>query len=65
MSQFAIYLTGYIIFIIGLAIAAHLLGVPSIWIGAGVVILLGLGLIGAASSNRHTVVRRDYDRDIL
>ena len=37
MSSFSTYLIGFIILIVGLAIAAYLLNVPSMWIAVGVV----------------------------
>ena len=52
MSAFATYLLGFVVFIIGLAIAAYLLNVPPVWIGAGVVILIGLGVISATNRTR-------------
>lgn len=50
MSSFQTYLIGFVILIIGLAGAAFLLGVPPLWIGVGVVVLIGIGVI--AASNR-------------
>ncbi|HEY6219858.1 MAG TPA: hypothetical protein VIV65_07350 [Gemmatimonadaceae bacterium] len=47
MSSFATYLIGFIILIVGLALAAFYLNVPQIWIGIGVVILLGIGVLMA------------------
>jgi uncharacterized membrane protein YiaA len=55
MSSFSTYLIGYFIFVIGLAIAAYLLNVPSTWIIVGVVILLGIGIMMAT--------RREKPRD--
>jgi uncharacterized membrane protein YiaA len=52
MSAFATYLLGYIIFVIGLAIAAYLLNVPVTWIGVGIVVLFGLGVVMATSRTR-------------
>jgi len=49
MSSFSIYLIGYIVFIIGLAAAAWLGGVPPVWIIVGAVMLIGLGIIMASS----------------
>ncbi len=46
-SSFGIYLIGFLIVIIGLGIGAHLLGVPSMWIGVGVICLVGLGILTA------------------
>ena len=49
MSQASVlYLIGFIVAVAGLAWVAHLSGVPSQWIGASVVVLIGLGIAGAA-----------------
>ena len=47
MSSFATYLIGYLIFVVGLAMAAFFLNVPMQWIVVGVVILIGLGVLMA------------------
>ena len=52
MSAFGTYLIGFIILIIGVGIAAFLLNVPTLWIGVGVVILIGLGVVRATSHGR-------------
>ena len=52
MSSFGTYLIGFVILIIGLAIAAFLLNVPTMWIGVGVVVLLGIGVLTATSRTR-------------
>ena len=52
MSSFATYLIGFIILIIGLALAANLLGLPSTWILIGVVVLIGIGIITATTRTR-------------
>lgn len=52
MSTFASYLIGFIILIAGLAIAAYLLNVPTMWIAVGVIILLGIGILSATSRTR-------------
>lgn len=52
MSSFATYLLGYIIFVIGLAIGAYLLNVPIAWIGVGVVVLIGLGVVTATNKTK-------------
>jgi hypothetical protein len=44
-SSFAAYVVGFIILIIGLAWGAHLAGVPPEWIGVGVVVLIGIGVL--------------------
>ena len=53
MSNFSLYLVGFIIVIAGLAYGAFLLGVPPVWIGVGVVVLAGLAIIKGVSSTRH------------
>ena len=52
MSSFATYLIGFIILICGLAFAAYLLNVPRTWIGVGIVVLLGLGVLMATNRTR-------------
>lgn len=73
MSAFGTYLIGFIILIIGLALAAFLLNVPPLWILAGVIVLIGLGVLLATSRTkpldppievRHrTVETHDVPRD--
>ena len=53
MSSFALYLIGMIVVIGGLAYVAFLMHVPSQWIIAGAVVLLGLGIVGAATHTRR------------
>ncbi len=52
MSAFSTYLVGFIILIVGIAFAAHLLGVPSLWIAVGVIILIGMGVLMATSRTK-------------
>lgn len=52
MSAFGTYLIGFIILIIGVGVAAFLLNVPTLWIGVGVIILIGLGVVRATSHGR-------------
>jgi hypothetical protein len=51
--SFAIYLVGYAIFIIGLAVGAHMMHMPPRWIGVGVLVLGGLGILKAVASTRQ------------
>ena len=44
-SSFGVYLIGFIILIIGLAFGAYLAGAPPVWIGVGVVCLIGIGVL--------------------
>ena len=62
--RFAAYLVGFLPLIAGLAWAAITAGLPDLYVAIGAVILLGLGIIGAASNSRVrrgdvTVVRDD------
>ena len=51
-SSFGIYLVGFIILIIGLALGAHLLGVPTLWIAVGVICLIGIGILSAVKKTQ-------------
>lgn len=53
MSNFSLYIAGFIIVIAGLAYGAFLLGVPPVWIGVGVVVLVGMAIVKGVSSTRH------------
>ena len=52
MSSFQTYLLGYIILVIGLAIGAYLLGLPTIWIAVGTIVLIGIGIIAATGRTK-------------
>lgn len=54
MSAFATYLIGFLILIVGLALAAYLLNIPVAWIVVGLIVLLG---VGALSVTRRTKMR--------
>jgi predicted signal transduction protein with EAL and GGDEF domain len=51
--SFGIYLAGYIILIIGLAVGAHFLHLDPKWIGVGVLCLLGIAVIHGVTATRH------------
>jgi uncharacterized membrane protein YiaA len=51
--SFGIYIVGYIIFIVGLAIGANLLHVPPKWIGVGVLCLIGIAIIHGVTATRQ------------
>jgi uncharacterized membrane protein YiaA len=51
--SFGIFIVGYIILIIGVAIGAHLLHVPQKWIGVGVLCLIGIAIIHGVTATRH------------
>ena len=52
MSSFGTYLIGFLILIVGLAIAPYLLNVPTTWIVVGVVILVGIGVLMATTRGK-------------
>jgi len=60
MSAFATYLIGFVILVVGLALGAYLLNVPPLWIVAGVIALIGIGVLTATS---HTKSRDPAHRD--
>lgn len=51
-SSFGMYLIGFIILIIGLALGAHLAGMPSMWIAVGVICLIGIGILSAVKKTQ-------------
>ena len=51
--SFGIYLAGFIILIVGLAIGAHLAHVPPKWIAVGVICLAGIGILKGVVSTRR------------
>lgn len=51
--SFGLYIAGFIVLIAGLAIGAHLAHVPPQWIGVGVVVLVGLGILKAVTNTRQ------------
>ena len=53
MSSFGTYLVGFIILILGLAIAAYLLNVPTMWIVVGAIIMIGIGVLMATTRGKQ------------
>jgi hypothetical protein len=51
--SFGIYIAGYIIFIIGVAMGASLLHVPQKWIGVGVLCMIGIAIIHGVTATRQ------------
>jgi hypothetical protein len=51
--SFALYLIGYIVLIVGLALGAHMVHVPLRWIGVGALILAGLGIVSGVARARQ------------
>jgi hypothetical protein len=52
MTSSQTYLIGFIILILGIAAAAFMLSVPTVWIAVGAVGLIGIGIMAAASRSR-------------
>lgn len=52
MSSFTTYIVGFVILVVGLALAAYLLDIPGMWIAVGVVVALGIGVITATSRTK-------------
>jgi hypothetical protein len=52
MSSFTTYVIGFLILVVGLAWAAFLLDVPTIWILVGVIVALGIGVITATGRTK-------------
>ena len=52
MSSFGTYLVGFIILILGLAIAAYLLNVPTMWIVVGAIVMIGIGVLMATTRGK-------------
>ena len=50
--SFGLYAGGFAILIVGLAYAAHLMRMPAHWIGAGVLVLIGIGILSAVKATR-------------
>ena len=51
--SFGIYIIGYIVLTVGLALAAHLLHVPPRWIAVGIICMMGLGILTGVTATRH------------
>jgi len=51
--SFGLYIVGFIVLIIGLALGAYLLHVPAQWIGVGVVVLVGLGILTGVTTTKQ------------
>ena len=52
MSSFSTYQIGFIVLIIGLAIAAVLVGVSTTWVVVGCIVLIGMGILTATTRTK-------------
>jgi hypothetical protein len=55
VNWFNLSLVGWFVLIIALAIAAHLVGAPPVWIGIGVLAAVGIGIIASVKSSKPRV----------
>ncbi len=51
--SFGLYVAGFVVMIIGLALGAYYLHIPAHWIGTGVVVLVGFGILSGVAATRH------------
>ena len=55
--SFGIYILGYVIIIIGLAIGANMLNLPPKWIGVGILCLVGVAIVHGVTATRQNAQR--------
>ncbi len=53
MTNFFVYVVGTLLVVAGLAYGAVHLGVRPVWIGAGALVIIGLGLMGGIVKTRQ------------
>jgi len=53
LMSFTLYLIGFIILILGLAWGANLMHIAPRWIGVGVVVMAGIGVLSAVATTRR------------
>jgi predicted signal transduction protein with EAL and GGDEF domain len=51
--SFGLYLAGFIVLIVGLALGAHMMHVPPRWIGVGVIVMVGIGILTGVTRTRR------------
>lgn len=51
--SFGLYIVGFIILIVGLALGAHMVHISSQWIAIGVVVMVGIGIITGVTRTRR------------
>ena len=59
MSNLAIFIIGFVILIAGLAYGANLAGMSPQWIGVGVAILAGIGVVMGVTKTRTKEASHD------
>ena len=51
--SFGIYAGGFVVLIGGLVYGAHLMHMPTHWIAAGAIVMLGIGILSAVKATRQ------------
>jgi len=51
--SFGIYLIGYAVLIVGLALGAHMMHIPPRWIAVGVIVMAGIGILSGVARTRQ------------
>ena len=51
--SFGIYMIGFAVLIVGLALGAYFLKIPPQWIGVGVVVLVGFGIMAGVKNTKR------------
>jgi hypothetical protein len=51
--SFAIYVVGFVIMIVGLALGGYYLHVPAHWIVVGIVVMAGVGILSGVAKTRQ------------
>lgn len=51
--SFGFYSIGFAIVIVGLIYAAHLMHVPTHWIAAGAIVMIGVGILKGVTATRQ------------
>jgi hypothetical protein len=53
MSKFAVYVIGFMIFAVGVGLAANLMGIPNKWIAVILLVLVGMGIFMGATQTKR------------
>jgi hypothetical protein len=53
MTNFIVYLIGTLFVVAGLAYAASRMGIATVWIAAGALVIIGIGLMGGIVKTRQ------------
>jgi len=51
--SFGIYMVGFLVLVIGLALGAYMMHIPAQWIGVGVVCMVGLGILLGVTNTKQ------------